>query len=144
MSTVVFVLICIYLFGTFNFYMGSNSHFYVTAFDYDGSVWYSSKGNIKAKVYNNNNYIYMIMTSDDLDKKYILVSLDNIHVELYEGDSIGSIRTSKPLLKTIVKSKKRWGRVCQFCIKNINITSKSFQMSDEDMFFKKHNSFGDT
>ena len=37
MSTVVFVLICIYLFGTFNFYMGSNSHFYVTAFDYDGS-----------------------------------------------------------------------------------------------------------
>ena len=135
---VILLLFFIYFAGTINFYLGSNSRFFVTAFDDEGSLWYSAEHNIKAQVYHEQEHVYMVLTNYDLGNRYILLSLDNIHVELYDGDSIKNVKSSKPVYKAIVESKKRWGRIYQFNIKNINLnSSEANTFSEKDMVFDR-------
>ena len=134
----ILLLIFIYFAGTINFYLGSNSRFFVTAFDDGGSSWYSSEYNTKAQVCHEQEFVYMILINYNSGKRYILLSLDNIHVELYEGDSIENVKLSKPVCKAIVESKKRWGRIYQFNIKNIKLTSSGVNTFDEkNIVFKR-------
>ena len=117
----------IYVFFNFsNFYLGSNSRFFLTPFDYPNSYWYCEEQNISAKVCND-EYIYMILTLSNYNKKYILISLDDFNYELYEGGFVKEIIHSSPICKPKVKFKKTFGKVNKFEIQNITICSKFFK-----------------
>lgn len=135
--TVVIILFFAFalLLSSMNIYLGSNSRFFVSAFDYNESYWYSSKYNIEAKVCNDDEYIYMTLTNKNSGDTYILLSLDDYHVELFEEDSLDECLKSEPLLFTVIENKKIFGKIYKFEIKNLPINSNNTNGSNKDVVF---------
>lgn len=120
LATALFVL-----FSSANFYMGSNSKYFITPFDYVGSQWYCSEFDIEGQVYAD-EYIYMILKTDS-GQKYTILSLNDTKAELYNGDIMlcnSSAIPTEPLCITTIKSKKRLGKVNQFEIEKLIINSQ--------------------
>lgn len=135
-STVIIILFLFSLFlSTMNVYLGSNSRYFVSAFDYNESYWYSSKYNIEAKVCNEDEYVYMILTNKNSGDTYILLSLDDYHVELYEEGSLDECLHSKPILFTVIENKKILGKVYKFEIENFPINSNNTNVKNKDVVF---------
>ncbi len=122
----VVILSVVYAVGNGNFYFGSNSEFYDTAFDCKNSKWRCDKMGIEAFIPAEELSNYMILTDLKTNKKYILFALDNFTVELYLYESFGTseseyieLSTSqKALYTTQIYFRKKWGKVKEFVIEN--------------------------
>ena len=125
MRNLLFFLIAVFIICIFassiNFYLGSNSHNYITPFDYIGSIWYCEKYDIKAEVYGGEN-VYMILTTSN-GENYILLSLDKINVELYKGKEVNIITSSKSICKPTLRATKIFGQVYGFNLKWVQVDS---------------------
>ena len=122
-TLIIFLYIVI---STTNFYMGSNSCQFNTPFDDIGSEWYSFEYDIKARVYND-EYVYMILTCKDSKEKYILLSLDNLNLELYKADDVHKALQTSPLCRPDIKIKKWRKKVYRFKLENVTISSKEIE-----------------
>ena len=126
----------LYFVGTLNFYMGSNSRFFNTAFQYKGSIWHNEKHNLTAIVLDERT---MEITDDNTEEIYILVSHGNKYVELFKKADYYNLPSStytdddellkKDYYNTPTPSsiftddvvyKKRLGKIYKFIVKGRN------------------------
>lgn len=115
-----------YMFSCSNFCLGSNTFYYVTAFEYDGSTWYCEKYNIKAKVFHNDG-VYMVLTHLDSEEQIFISALDKFTFELIDCDSVENADVAKGLELIDMQFSKRWWEVYKFNIYDITVNSTEYE-----------------
>ena len=130
------ILLCLILYfaGTLNFYMGSNSQFFNTAFQYKGSIWHNEKHNLTAIVLDERT---MEITDDNTKEIYILVSHGNKYVELFKKADYYNTPTTSSVFTDSVVYKKRFGKIYKFIIKGRNLYQWTASGNDDIVFFIK-------
>ncbi|MBQ2732543.1 MAG: hypothetical protein IJF74_00140 [Clostridia bacterium] len=115
-----------YVISCTNFGLGSNTFYYVTAFEYDGSVWYCEKYNIKAEIFHRNG-VYMVLTHLDSEEQTFISALDKFTFELLDCDSIENADVAKGLELINMRFSKRWWEVYKFKVYDITIDSTEYE-----------------
>ncbi len=130
------LLILIYRLGTLNFYLGSNSAFFSSAFDDENSSWYCKDLGLTATVvHDSGEGKYMIVSETENNPKCILYPHGDKTVEVlkYSADTIAE--EEKHILFADVRYKKHFGRVYAFEIAGVSSTSL-FKEGEEKITFR--------
>lgn len=132
--TIIFVIV--YYIGTLNFVIIKPSPliYFATAFDNEGEEWYCKKYNLKAKVLEQNSMKFMMVENLENGDKYCFDQLgyNFVCIRTYSKE----FDSSKEILSTGVRYKKRWGKICGFTIYNVDYNGE-FSESDNVIIFKK-------
>ena len=129
----------LYFLGTINIYLGSNSEFYNTAFDYNQTYWHNAEYDISGKVCVGDDYNYIKLTDEKLKKNYILLCLDDFTVECYETDSTNKIDEENFIQRISMQSYKRWGSVYKFKLLDVNHGAVSRNLVFKKVIVEKNN-----
>ena len=148
-------MLCLILYfaGTLNFYIGSNSQFFNTAFEYNGSQWYNEKHNLTATVFDGRT---MEIIDNDTKEAYILVSHGDKIVELFKKADYCNLPptiytdddkllkadyyntpTAPSVFTDEVVYKKRFGKIYKFIIKGKNQHLWTASGNEQLVFYKK-------
>ena len=131
---IIILLAAIYMFGSINIYLGSNSMFFTTAFDYSDATWFCKDFDLYASNY--------VKTTANIEEKYITICDDKGNELLClfpRGDRLTDIYKTcdkkEPIGTFQVKYKKRFGKIYKFEI--ISRDGKNIAQFGQKLSFKR-------
>ncbi len=113
----VVVFIFAYWVGTWNFYLGSNSTYFNTAFDCKGTCWESEELKITGDMVSvlSGKYEIIVMEVQDRKGKYWVCPVGDSKVEFCRAGNLEEI-----ICSTSVRYKKRWGKIVSFKLVDVD------------------------
>jgi hypothetical protein len=144
---IILILIIIGYFNTLNFYMGSNSMFYKTIFDYPGSVWISKEPQLKLEVFKQSDTLnlgtHAIMRYQGTgNKKREFVVTGGVHLDVFDINHIfnenGKMVGNYTVMVGYAKYKKNiFGKITSFTLLTFNKDELFHNKYKEITFYRK-------